>query len=307
MAESTLPSSAVPTPKRRFLRVLDRWLIGAYEDNATGLAAQLSYDFIFFLAPGPLLVSAVLAIFGTDPTTLADIIALLKGFLPEIAHPIIDRQIAAIVVSGITTKFAFVGICLAVYLGLNFIHTFTRSLNHTLGVKAMKRPWYSRYFIALLLLFWFSFTILFSFNVLVFGEQVAANIVNTFKLEIPLETIVAYSKYPIIIFALVALALTLYLLTPEIYQTVRQALPGAIFFAIGWLGSTYLFRVYVEQFARYGENYLSFSSLVVLLSWIYVTSLLLLLGGRLNIVIRQEWLGEDTQVIALKPAAPATT
>ncbi len=90
----------------------------------------------------------------------------------------------------------------------------------------MKRPWWSRYFIALLLLFWFSFTILFSFNVLVFGEQVAANIVNTFKLEIPLETIVAYSKYPIIIVALVALALTLYLLTPEIYQTVRQALPG---------------------------------------------------------------------------------
>ena len=292
-----------PKPGRRWLRLLNRWLIGAYEDNATGLAAQLSYDFIFLLAPGPLLVSALLAIFGTDPSTLANIIALLKGFLPELAHPIIDRQISAIVVSGITTKFAFVGICLALYLGLNFINTFTRSLNHTLGVKEMKRPWWSRYFIALLLMFWFSFTILFSFNVLVFGEQVAANIVNTFKLEIPLETIVAYSKYPIIIAALVALALTLYLLTPEIYQTVRQALPGAIFFALGWLGSTYLFRVYVAQFARYGENYLSFSGLVVLLTWIYVTSLLLLLGGRLNIIIRQEWHGEDTSASTPKPIA----
>lgn len=302
MDESPNPPTR-PKPRRRWLRLLDRWLIGAYEDNATGLAAQLSYDFIFLLAPGPLLVSALLAIFGTDPSTLANIIALLKGFLPEIAHPIIDRQISAIVVSGITTKFAFVGICLALYLGLNYINTFTRSINHTLGVKAMKRPWWSRYFIALLLLFWFSFTILFSFNVLVFGEQVAANIVNTFKLEIPLETIVAYSKYPIIIAALVALALTLYLLTPEIYQTVRQALPGAIFFALGWLGSTYLFRVYVEQFARYGENYLSFSGLVVLLTWIYVTSLLLLLGGRLNIIIRQEWNGEDMSASSPNPNA----
>ncbi|OAI43411.1 hypothetical protein AYO41_01985 [Verrucomicrobia bacterium SCGC AG-212-E04] len=291
-----------PKPGRRWLRLLDRWLVGAYEDNATGLAAQLSYDFIFLLAPGPLLVSALLSIFGTDPTTLANIIALLKSFLPELAHPIIDRQISAIVVSGITTKFAYVGICLALYLGLNFINTFTRSLNHTLGVREMKRPWWSRWFIALLLLFWFSFTILFSFNVLVFGEQVAANIVNTFKLEIPLETIVAYTKYPSIIVALVLLALTLYLLTPEIYQTVRQALPGAIFFALGWLGSTYLFRVYVEQFARYGENYLSFSSLVVLLTWIYVTSLLLLLGGRLNLIIRQEWYGED-----LLRSTPPTT
>ena len=104
---------------------------------------------------------------------------------------------------------------------------------------------------------------------------------------------------PFAFVALIGVALTLYLLTPEIYQTVRQALPGAVFFALGWLGSTYLFRVYVEQFARYGENYLSFSSLIVLLTWIYVTSLLLLLGGRLNIIIRQEWLGENT----LAPAA----
>ncbi len=301
-----LPAEA-PRP-RSWVRLLDRWLIGAYWDNATGLAAQLSYDFIFLIAPGPLLVSALLAMFGTDPTTLANITALIKSFLPEIAHPIIDRQVAAIVVSGINTKFAFVGIALAVYLGLNFINTFTRSLNHTLGVKELKRAWYSRYFIALLLMFWFSFTILFSFNVLVFGEQVAANVVNTFKLEVPLELIVAYSKYPIIIFALIGLALTLYLLTPEIYQTVRQALPGAIFFALGWLGVTYLFRVYVEQYARYGENYLQFGSLVVLLTWIYVTSLLLLLGGRLNIIIRQEWRGEDMLSPVPKPApVPATT
>lgn len=300
-----MDASALQTSRRKLLRLLDRWLIGAYWDNATGLAAQLSYDFIFLLAPGPLLVSALLSIFATDPSTLASITALLKSFLPEIAHPIMDRQVAAIVVSGINTKFAFLGILLALYLGLNFIITFTRSLNHTIGVKELKRSILSRYVIALLLLFWFSFTILFSFNVLVFGEQVAGNIVRTFDLNVPLEPIVAYSKYPIIILSLVGLALSLYLLTPEVYLTARQALPGAVFFALGWLAVTYLFRVYVEQYARYGENYLTFASLVVLLTWVYVTSLLLLLGGRLNIIIRQEWFGEDLVSATAAPNAPA--
>lgn len=301
------PEAHPTSSKRRILRLLDRWIIGAYWDNATGLAAQLSYDFIFLLAPGPLLISALLSIFATDPSTLASITQLLKSFLPEIAHPIMDRQVAAIVVSGINTKFAFVGILLALYLGLNFIITFTRSLNHTLGVKEMKRSILSRYVIALLLLFWFSFTILFSFNVLVFGEQVAANIVRTFDLNVPLEPIVAYSKYPLIIASLIGLALSLYLLTPEVYLTARQALPGAIFFALGWLAVTYLFRVYVEQYARYGENYLTFASLVVLLTWVYVTSLLLLLGGRLNIIIRQEWFGEDLVNATTPPPASAAT
>lgn len=298
------PDAEPSNRQRKLLRLLDRWLVGAYWDNATGLAAQLSYDFIFLLAPGPLLVSALLSIFATDPSTLASITQLLKSFLPEIAHPIMDRQVAAIVVSGINTKFALFGIALAIYLGLNFIITFTRSLNHTIGVKEMKRSILSRYVIALLLLFWFSFTILFSFNVLVFGEQVAANVVRTFDLNVPLEPIVAYSKYPLIIASLIGLALSLYLLTPEVYLTARQALPGAAFFALGWLAVTYLFRVYVEQYARYGENYLTFASLIVLLTWVYVTSLLLLLGGRLNIIIRQEWYGEDL-VHAAPPSAPA--
>ena len=285
----------------RWRGVIGRWLASAYHDNALGLASQLSYDFLFLLAPGPLLVSAALSIFGTDPSTLASIIALLKNFLPAITHPIVDKQVASIVVSGLGGKLALVGILLAIYLGLNFVNTFTKSINHALGVHEMRRSWWSRSFLALLLLFWFSFTTIFGFNAVVFGEQVAATVVQTFGLRVPLEDIVAWAKYPIIALALTGVAHTLYLLTPEVYQTSRQALPGAVFFALGWLFATWLFRVYVEQYARYGEYYVSFASLAVLLTWIYVTSLLLLLGGWLNVVIRQEF----GAIPAAAPSAPA--
>jgi membrane protein len=88
--------------------------------------------------------------------------------------------------------------------------------------------------------------------------------------------------------ALIGLALALYLLTPENYLTIRQALPGAVFFAIGWLALTKLFQLYVAKYDRYNPTYLALASIIMLLTWMYLTCLLLLVGGKLNAILRRE-------------------
>jgi membrane protein len=270
-------------------RLMCRWLVEAYLDNTTGLAAMMAYDFIFLLAaPGLLLFSAMLSIVGTDPALLHNIIVILEGFMPKISRPIIERQVVALVISGANNKVALFGIPLAIYLGINLINTISRTLNHCLGVKDPQRSWWNRWIIAVFLLFWFAVTSLFSFNAIVFGERLAAALEATFHLNIPLQALVAWFKYPIIALALVVLALALYLLTPEVYQTIRQALPGAFFFSFGWLGATGLFSVYVQH-SRYSESYQTMADLIVLLTWTWLTCLLLLLGGRLNAVIVRKW------------------
>jgi membrane protein len=105
--------------------------------------------------------------------------------------------------------------------------------------------------------------------------------------------------------ALVGLALAFYLLTPENYLTVRQALPGAVFFAVGWIIATKLFQFYVARYDRYNPTYLALASIIVLLTWMYLTCLLLLLGGKLNAIIRRERQKmRVAQPVAPAPAAP---
>lgn len=270
-------------------RLVCRWLVEAYVDNTTGLAAMMAYDFIFLLAaPGLLLLSALLSLFGADPTSLHNIIVIIEGLMPQMSKPIIEQQVVALVVTGSHSRVALLGIPLAIYLGINLINTISRTLNHCLGIKDPQRSWWNRWIIAIFLLFWFGVTSLFSFNAIVFGERVAALIRLKYELTIPLQEIVAALKYPIIALALTILALALYLLTPEVYQTIRQALPGAIFFSVGWLIATGLFSVYVNH-SRYTESYLGMAALIVLLTWTWLTCLLLLLGGRLNAVLVQKW------------------
>ena len=146
-----------------------------------------------------------------------------------------------------------------------FISTISRALSHTHGVTE-DRHWWSKYIISFLLLFWFGITIILAFNLTVFGEALAGIAEVNFQLRIPLQEWVAALNLPFTALALVVLALALYLLTPENYLTIRQDLPGAVFFSGGWMTVTKLFQVYVTRYDRYNPTYLALASIIMRIS-----------------------------------------
>jgi membrane protein len=272
-------------------------------DNTTGLAAQMAYQFLFTLAPGLLFLWHLLSLFGTDPAKLHQMFAILKSFLPQDpkVQDIIDVLVANIVVTGTSGWVATIGILLGIWLGTSFISTISGALSRTHGIQ-VDRNWWAKYVISLFCLFWFGIVIYAGFIATVFGETLAGYAEVNFQLAIPLQEWVRYLNLPLTAIALVGLALGLYLILPENHQTVRQALPGAIFFAVGWMIVTKLFQYYVTRYDRYNATYLALASFIVLLVWMYLTCLLLLLGGKLNAILRREREGDERQ--KLETSAP---
>ena len=258
-------------------------------DNTTGLAAQMAYTLLIALAPVLLFLWHLLGLFGTDPAKLHGIFGVLKSFLPPDprVQDGLDAAAASVVVTGSSGFMANAGILLGIYCGTVFIATISRALSHTYGVTE-PRNWWSKYIISFLLLFWFGILILFSFNAIVFGETLAGMAEVNLQLPIPLQQWVAALNLPFTALALIILALLLYLLTPENYLTIWQALPGAIFFSLGWITVTKLFQLYVARYSRYDATYLALASIIILLTWMYLTCLFLLLGGKLNAILRRE-------------------
>lgn len=284
-------------------RVTRRLIWETAMDNTTGLAAQMAYQFLFTLAPGLLFLWHLLGLFGTDPAKLHQMFGILKSFLPQDpkVQDIIDALVANVVVTGSTGWVAILGIVVGIWFGTTFISTISGALSRTHGVTE-DRNWWAKYVIAFFLLFWFGITILICFNAMVFGETLAGIAEVNFQLTIPLQEWVRFLNLPLTGLALVLLALALYLLTPENYLTIRQALPGSLFFAIGWITVTKLFQYYVARTDRYNATYLALASFIVLLSWMYFTCLLLLLGGKLNAILRRE---RERHVASRTEAIPA--
>ena len=274
---------------RTILKVFRRLIWETATDNTTGLAAQMAYTLLIALAPGLLFFWHLLGLFGTDPAKLHGIFGVLKSFLPPDpkVQGVLDAAAASVVVTGSSGFIANAGILLGIYCGTVFIATISRALSHTYGVME-PRNWWSKYIISFLLLFWFAIVILACYIAIVFGEQLAGIAEVNFQLKVPLQEWVAYLSLPFTWVVLIGLALVLYLLTPENYVTIRQALPGSIFFATGWITVTKLFQLYVARYSRYDATYLALASIIILLTWMYVTCLFLLLGGKLNAILRRE-------------------
>lgn len=270
-------------------KVFRRLIWETATDNTTGLAAQMAYTLLFAAAPVLLFLWHLLGLFGTDPGKLHGMFSILKGFLPPDprVQEALDVAAASVVVTGSNGLLANVGILVGIYFGTVFIATISRALSHTYGVTE-PRNWWSKYIISFLLLFWFGIAIFLGFTAVVFGETLAGVAEVNFQLAFPLQQWVVALNLPFTGIGLILLALALYLYTPENYMTIRQALPGAIFFSIGWITVTKLFQLYVTRYSRYDATYLALASIIILLTWMYLTCLFLLLGGKLNAILRRE-------------------
>jgi membrane protein len=75
----------------------------------------------------------------------------------------------------------------------------------------------------------------------------------------------------------------------------RWLTPGSLFAAIAWGLLTVGFGIYVANFGNYNATYGSLGAVIVLLTWLYLTALVLLLGAELNAEIEHQTARDTTR------------
>lgn len=78
----------------------------------------------------------------------------------------------------------------------------------------------------------------------------------------------------------------LYASAQDSRQPRGSILPGVITASVMWLAVSICFSFYVENFANYSVIYGTLGAVIVLLSWLYMTAVILILGAELNAALR---------------------
>jgi membrane protein len=91
---------------------------------------------------------------------------------------------------------------------------------------------------------------------------------------------------------------------PNAYVTVRDTIPGAVIGGLLWEASKYAFAWSVNYF-HYDQIYGSVGAVVAVLTWGYVSSLVLLFGAQLTGVFHREHL--EIPVIAPNTGVPSAS
>lgn len=100
----------------------------------------------------------------------------------------------------------------------------------------------------------------------------------------------------------IALFALVYRLVPNGRVTLRDTLPSAVVAGLLWETAKYIFAGSLQYF-HYDEIYGSVGAVVAVLTWSYVSSLILMFGAQLSVVLHQEH--HIAEMEAETPASPS--
>lgn len=74
----------------------------------------------------------------------------------------------------------------------------------------------------------------------------------------------------------------LYKYTPNIKLKITEVIPGAVFATLGWFTMSFIYSFYTNNYSNYEVIYGSFEEVIVLLTWIYLSSWVIVIGYEIN-------------------------
>lgn len=90
--------------------------------------------------------------------------------------------------------------------------------------------------------------------------------------------------YAALIVGLLVVFLPLYYVMPPVDVSLREALPGAVLLAVGWLVLQAGFQIYAANAGDY-QAYGLLGAILLFLTWLYFASMLVLIGAAVNAVL----------------------
>jgi membrane protein len=155
------------------------------------------------------------------------------------------------------------------------------TLNNAYDVEE-GRPWWKVRVTAVLLTIGMAIFILVSFALVLIGPTMATMLADSTNLGPGFEWTWKILQWPVL-FALASLGIALiYYFAPDVEQEWVWLTPGAIFATTLWLAASLGFKYYVANWGNYTETYGLIGAVMILLSWFYISGLVILVGAEMN-------------------------
>ena len=259
---------------------LDQLLYRVDEDRVMATGAQLTFSLILSIFP---FIIVFLNVLSYTPLVRAEVLNEMIFYLPLETQKIIKDftlEIAQSSSQGLLSIAAILGLWSA-SSGLKAV---IKAINIAYDYEE-KRSYVTLKLMSLLFTLALMVLVILVFLTLVFGEILTNKIFSILDTSI-LLVLWEYMRIIIPIFYMVLIFALLYKFSPCRIKnksiSLSSTLPGAIFTTLGWVIISILFSYYVNNFGRYAITYGSLVGIILLLIWLYISSIIIVLGGEIN-------------------------
>jgi membrane protein len=253
------------------------------EDEVTERAAALSYYFLFALFPALLFLTALLSFLPVEGLQ-ERLMAYTREVLPPDAASTVERTMTE-VLGARRTGLVSIGLLVTLWASSNGMVSLMNTMNVVFDVTE-RRPLLKRRLLAIVLTLTFAVFIVAALVLMVFGPPIGAMVAGWLGLGDVFKRAWAVVNIPIVIAcALIGIQLVYYL-APAGARRWRWVTPGATFALLAWLVMSYGLRLYVGRFANYSATYGSIGGVILLMLWLYLSSVVFLVGAEIDAEVR---------------------
>lgn len=241
-------------------------------------AAEMS--FYLLLSFFPFLIFTISLVVYTPIIKLSKYIFLLKKILPLSAFNIVSSLIQS-AIENRSFSFLILSFILAMYTMSRAVLSLIRGMNRSYNIRET-RPYFEVLFISLVFVIMIVVLIFTSMIFLVFGEELGSFLFNLIGLDQYFMYIWNLCRYIVGVITVIIILMNLYRFTPNKKLSFKQVLPGAIVSTLCWLIASFCYSFYSNNFARYDIIYGSLGGIIVLMTWVYLSSWTILIGCEIN-------------------------
>jgi len=252
-----------------------------WDDNILGLSAQMAYYFFFSLFPIFIFVAPLLALVGDKRETFAFLLDQLAYAVPAEAFQLVKNVVEDVVFTPNAPGLVSVGALLALWSGSSVFMNLMGALNAAYDCDGDSRPWWKRQLNALAALICVGLMFVTATVIVVAGGDIVDKLADWLNIGTAGRVIWTVLQYALALAILVGSAWAIYLFLPDVKQSKWHALAGAILATVLWIVVTMGFRLYVQNFGNYNKTYGTIGAVIVLLTWMYLSMIVLLTGGEL--------------------------
>ncbi|MEX1030151.1 MAG: YihY/virulence factor BrkB family protein [Paenibacillaceae bacterium] len=262
---------------KRFTSFLQDIYGRVQDDEVPALGAQLTYYLILSFFP---FVIFLITLSAYTPLSQEDILADLISVMPTAVGPLVGDLFKEIIQER-SGALLSIGMIAAIWTASSGMMAMIRALNKAYDVPERRAYWKVKV-ISIIYTLCLSLLICLAFVLLVFGHIIGQYTFGILEIPDSFELLWGPLKNILTLIIMCMIFSLLYYTAPNRNIRYYDALPGALFTTVGWVVISLSFSYYVNHFNSYTRTYGSLGGIIILLVWLYLSSILILLGGEIN-------------------------
>jgi membrane protein len=283
---------------RRFTSILDRIIVGKHrtslydllkiflvsltKDDILERAKAITYNFTLAIFPG------IIFLFTLIPyIPIPNLQDTIMGFFEDLDLIMIEQVRSTVedIISRPRGELLSFGVIFAVYLSTNGMLSLITNFNFIYKTK-FTRGFFKNYLVAFVLTLLLILIMTVAMGLLIGGQIILNFLLDIGILNQDFLFILIITLRFIILFIIFQLMISIiYYFGPSVEDRWHFMNTGSVFATLLCIASSYMFSYYLTNFASYNKFYGSIGAVIAFMIWLYLLSVILLLGFVINVTI----------------------